>query len=102
MLGNLAVLIEAEDVKGDLLTGTGKFKDLDETRRATEAATARLKKAWSIAASASKLHTRARICEDGDHAARASALPSAVTTVTVSPGRARPSRRSTEPAKIQG
>ena len=49
-----------------------------------------------------KVHTRARICDSGDHAARASGLPRESITSTVSPGRARPSSRSTEPAKIHG
>ncbi|MCG3187387.1 MAG: hypothetical protein IOMNBAOH_02001 [Rhodocyclaceae bacterium] len=71
-------------------------------RRASDAATRRLKKALSMVSSGSKVHTRARICELGLSAARANGRPLLAHTSTVSPARARPSIRSTAPAKIQG
>src|SRR5690606_28242938 len=41
-LGDDSLVIAGKHYRSRLLTGTGKFKDLDETRRATEAAAAEI------------------------------------------------------------
>ncbi len=56
----------------------------------------RRRNAASIGSAASNVHTRARICDDGENAARATNLPAESTMSTVSPGsrRRRPRARS--------